>query len=206
MNARCLFFYGLLTTDVILLSGCVTGTLWQSGEFANYHEPATPANLILYASGNSQDVLVEYDESRENSDRIKRRAYWMERNSSRVRHSHKPRFVSLKKSERLSSIPIRSAESADETSPETVYAVISTNGQSFVVHIEDGVRGPYELPVYADMSGRTKQVLLTPVTVTADLAIIGTFVALSAFSHSVVLPSDLWPQLTLGRKPDTCPP
>ena len=33
--------------------------------------------------------------------------------------------------------------------------------------------GKYELPVYADASGRVKQVKLTPITVAAEMTIVG---------------------------------
>ena len=60
------------------------------------------------------------------------------------------------------------------------YAVASTNGQAFTLNSAGKELGAYELPVYRDASGRVKQVLLTPVTVAADLTIVGGILALAA--------------------------
>jgi hypothetical protein len=181
MNARCLFCYSLLATNVILLSGCATSTLWQTGQFVNYHEPATPANLRLYKSGDSQDVLVVYDESRENNDGITRRAYWLEPNSDRVRERQKPHFVKVKSEKDLVLIPVGDSGVSSSAATNAVCAVVSTNAQSFVLRSPKDEKGPYQLPVYADASGRTKQILLTPVTVAADLTIVGGYLFVFAW-------------------------
>ena len=171
----------LFIGPVLLLSGCATSTLWQTGQFANFHEPATPPNLSLFKSSHPNDVLVEYDESRENDDFIRRRAYWLERNTGRVRDRQKPRFVSVDHGNDL--IPIPLANSPPSTTPagDGLCAVASTNGQSFALYSIDQEKGPYQLPVYADASGRTKQVLLTPITVAADLTIIGGYLFVYAW-------------------------
>ena len=60
----------------------------------------------------------------------------------------------------------------DTNVPPAVYAVISTNTQSFTIYSnEQGTN--HDLPVYNDGWGRTDRIALTPVAVVADLTIIG---------------------------------
>ena len=170
----------LLAGQIILLTGCATSTLWETGQFANYHEPANPANVRLFQTTNSADLLVEYDEARESDERIQRRAYWLEHNFARVRSRRKPQFVSPSQYHALSPIPV--ANSAVSPEPASIYAILATNDQSFVLPTINQEKGPYQLPVYTDATGRTKQVLLTPLTVAADFTIIGGYLFMEAWS------------------------
>ena len=68
----------VLLAAVAMFSGCATSALWEDGQFARFHEPATPANLQLFHASQREAVLVQYDESREGDDAIRRRAYWLE--------------------------------------------------------------------------------------------------------------------------------
>lgn len=52
-------------------------------------------------------------------------------------------------------------------------AVVAPNGQDFTLYSGARKMGDHELPVYRDASGRTQQVLLTPLAVAADLTIVG---------------------------------
>src|SRR4030095_8859021 len=83
---------------MILLSGCATSALWEEGRFARFHEPATPSNLQLFQPGQREAVLVQYTESLEGDEAIRRRAYWLEPDSEPVRNPHKPSFVSVETS------------------------------------------------------------------------------------------------------------
>jgi hypothetical protein len=171
----------LLAMQCLLSGGCATGALWEEGRFARYHEPAVPPNLRL--SQMNEEVLVEYDESLEESDITQRRAYWLSPNISRVEQRRRPQFVESSTYEKL--VPIQIAQ--PPTSPDLqeighYWAEAGTNGYSFTLHSGDTTVGSYELPVYADASGRTKQILLTPITIVADLTIVGGFIFVMAWS------------------------
>ncbi len=163
----------LLAAAVILFNGCATSALWEDGRFARFHEPATPRNLQLFHSGQREAVLVQYDESREGDESIRRRAYWLEPGREPVKNPHKPGFVSIKTARGLSPIPVVDSPAATSPTHPGFYAVLGTNGVDFSLRSGEATVGSYELPVYEDASGKTKQVLLTPLAVAADLTIIG---------------------------------
>ena len=162
------------------MNGCATATLWESDRFARFHEPARPVNLRVYQSQSKSDVLVQYDEWREDKDVPRRRTYWL---GEPVRNPHKPNFVSSKKARGLKEVPIFTDPVPDATSDSGLYAVTTTNKVDFTLYYGAKKLADYELPVYADASGRTKQVLLTPLAVTADLTLIGGWVFLEAWAN-----------------------
>jgi hypothetical protein len=87
-------------------------------------------------------------------------------------------FVSLERKQGLAAIPVpQSPPASDGSLLAGLYAIASTNGNGFTLYSASKELGSYELPVYRDASGRTKQVLLTPLTVTADVTIIGGLLA-----------------------------
>lgn len=178
-----------LATLAFLLGGCATPALWEEGRFARYHEPADSPNLRLFQSNHGSDILVEYDEIREGSESVRHRAYWLEPNAERLTERRKPKFVGDDRARSLEPIPVfMSPAPLFPPAGGGSYAVISTNGHAFTVFSPDKKMDEYELPVYRDASGRIKQVLLTPATVTADLTIVGGVVA------AWCLPA-LWPAL-----------
>src|SRR5258706_13227987 len=91
-----LLLCGFLATLALLLGGCATPALWEEGRFARNHEPADRPNLRLFKSNHSSDILVEYDETREGSESILRRAYWLEPNLEQLRNRPKPEFIPAK--------------------------------------------------------------------------------------------------------------
>src|SRR2546422_999205 len=109
MNPWKLGWLIMLATQGLFLGGCATSALWEEGRFARYHEPANPPNLRLFHSSQRQDVLVEYDETRDTDEAIRRRAYWLDRNAARLRDRSKPRFVSVKDTKNLTPIPVVAA-------------------------------------------------------------------------------------------------
>jgi len=167
----------LLAAQTLWLSGCATSTLWEEGQFARYHEPADPQRLQLFYSAARKDVLVEFNESYEGSDRIRRRAYWVEPNQSRTRARRKPEFVSLQESAGLTPIPVFTLMEPGQPAGETLYAVSSTSGHSLTLYAGEKQLQSFDLPVYRDKSGLTKQVLLTPPAVVADATIVAGVVA-----------------------------
>jgi hypothetical protein len=167
----------VLACQGAFLSGCTTA-LWEKERFARCHWPANPPNLQLFYSQSARDVLVAYDEQREGDTKIERRAYWAARNRRRIDDERKPSFVSPAKYQNLAEIPL-----ADNGAPPSAWpgqwAVFSTNGLSFTLHLAN--EGPlvHMLPVYYVGSGqRVKQVLLTPLAVAVDATVVGGVAAL----------------------------
>jgi hypothetical protein len=164
----------ILAALAVLLSGCATPALWEEGRFARYHEPADAPKLQIFRAKDGSDFLVEYDESRDGSDSLRKRAYWLKPNLERLADRRKPRFVRSDQSTSLEPIAIFGPPGplvppADADS----YAVVLTNSHAFTIWAQGKKLDEYELPVYLDASGRVKQLLLTPAAVTADVTIVG---------------------------------
>jgi hypothetical protein len=169
----------LIACQAVLLSGC-TSVLWEKETFARCHWPASRPNLRLFYSESARDVLVEYEEASEGATAVQRRAYWLEPNVLRVAEGRQPRFVSITNAQDLAAVPVvDDPASPPASSYRGLYAVVATNGQSFILH--PGAKAPtvYRLPMYYVGSGqRVKQVLLTPFAVAVDATIVGGLVAI----------------------------
>jgi|SRR6266853_969058 len=164
----------LLSAQAMLVGGCATSKVWEAGQFARFHEPAIPSNVLLFDSIERGDVLVEYDEWRDGDERIRRRAYWLEQNTARLQAHQNPRFVTAPHDSDLSPIPAIEAPPTSRDRPAAHHCAIISN-QAFALYSGENKTGTYELPVYADASGRVKQVAITPLAVAADLTIVGGF-------------------------------
>ena len=81
--------------------------------------------------------------------------------------------MSIKTARGLSPIPVIDSPAATSPAHSGFYAVLETNGVDFSLRSGEATMGSYELPVYEDASAKTKQALLTPLAVVADLTIIG---------------------------------
>jgi hypothetical protein len=164
----------LLAAQAWLLGGCATGAVWETGRFSRFHEPAVPSNLTLFHSSQAKDILVVYDECREGTDAVRRRAYWLEPSTRNLLEGRPPRFVSLDAAKGLPGVPVVQCLPASPLpSPQGLFAVASTNSPGFTLFCTDKTLTYHQLPVYADSSGKVKQVLLTPFAVVADLSIVG---------------------------------
>jgi hypothetical protein len=175
----------LIVCQAVLLSGC-TSALWEKERFARCHWPASPPNLRLFYSETARDVLAEYDEASQGTTAVQRRAYWLEPNARAVAAGRPPRFVSLTNAQDLVVVPVTDNPASPPSAADRgLYAVVSTNGQSFSLcpgQKEPTVCG---LPVYYTGSGqRVKQVLLTPFAVATDVTIIGGVLFVMVFSHA----------------------
>jgi hypothetical protein len=147
------------------LCGCATKVLWESDGFSGFNEPARTTNVQVFKC--DSDWMVRYDEANDNSDRIRRRAYFARANADAVGQGQRPRFI-------RGNVANRCVE---------LCAVVSEDARSFTLYQGETKIGTFALPVYAAPSGRIKQVLLTPLTVVADATIIGGFIGLHAWSH-----------------------
>ena len=155
----------------LLTSGCVTNALWNKTQLDAWNEPANDANVHLFEAFQQKDFLVVYDEYSERHDSIHTRAYFL--NQKGVAQGQKPHFVSARLSHKLPPVPIfQTLPESDTNFSQTIYAVISTNRQSFTIY-SGKEKTDYSLAVYNDGRGQIARIALTPVAVTADLTIVG---------------------------------
>jgi hypothetical protein len=169
---------GFLAIQIVFCSGC-TSALWEGGTFARRYGPASPANLRLSYSNERRDILVQYDESKEESANITHRCYWLEANKSQIESARKPHFVSPKAAAGL--ISIRAGVTpALQTQPRSkeLYVVSRREGDFFSLYSGDALLGEFKLPVYAGGSQKVKQVLLTPPAAIADATLVGALIGI----------------------------
>jgi hypothetical protein len=87
----------------------------------------------------------------------------------------RPHFVSANLASRLPPVPVFA--SVTTNAPEMYYAV-TTNGGNFTLFFDRRELDSYPLPSYNDRIGRLERAAWTPLTVTADLTIVGGILAL----------------------------
>ncbi len=166
----------LLVAQVAFLSGC-TSAVWDKRTFAHDYRPAIPSNLRLCYSKARTDLLVQYDERREQDGRIVSRCFWLEPNTPRINSEVKPRFVSSKQTDGLEFIPVSETRlDAPPVSLNGLYAVARGGDDFFMLYFGNEQTERYKLPVYRGRSQRVKQVLLTPFAVAVDITIIGAII------------------------------
>ena len=168
---------------VLAASGCATKQLWERGSVSAFNEPAPEPRLRLYQVPPRQDVLVVYEEFSERKAKVRTRAYFLKESTPLIEHGRRPHFVDAASARKLEPL---SAERVDNkrirpTQPG-LCAMVITNDRNFTLWLDGQSVSDHELPVYDDGSGRVKQVLLTPVTVVADLTIVGGCLFLLAWS------------------------
>lgn len=169
---------------MLLLNGCITKQLWEQKAFC---EPASPPNLELSFDRQRKDVLVQYDEISERSYKTRHRAYFLYENLKRLENRHRPRFVSPVPS--LIPLQILAPEqSSGVYLDQELYAISATNSTSFALYSNGRELGSYELPVYRDGVQLAGQIALTPLTVTADVVIVGTVVGVILWAETGFYP------------------
>src|SRR5215475_9823664 len=89
---RNFFLLLLLVLQAPLWAGC-TAMLWERSTFSNYYHAAGPPNLQLYYSDERNDLLVQYNESRNKEKKVRTRYYWLEPNVKLTGAGRKPIFV-----------------------------------------------------------------------------------------------------------------
>jgi hypothetical protein len=159
----------------LLASGCVTHKLWTEAALDEWNEPAANPELRLFQNANHDDFLVVYEEFSERHYTNRTRAFFLHPNEQRLAQHRYPEFVNIKASCHLLPVPVFLL--APTNPPESVYAV-TTNLSRFT--IISGVRevGSYALPLYNDGVGQVQRIAWTPLTVTADISIVGGIVAI----------------------------
>ena len=159
----------------LLTGGCATNALWNKTDLDAWNEPAQNADVRLFDARHKKDFLVVYDEYSERHDSIYTRAYFLNQNQKGVAQGQKPHFINARLSHKLPPVPIFQALPESNTNfSQTIYAVISTNKQSFSIY-SGKEKTDYSLAVYNDGRGQIYRIALTPVAVTADLTIVGGF-------------------------------
>ena len=157
----------------------LTYKLWDSPDMRRFNEPASNPNLELFRSAKTNDVLVQYDEVRENSDTVQRRAYFLFRNERQIKAGRKPSFVKPGKDAGMKPMPLAYGDLLSTNVPamDGNYAMASANSNRFTVHLDAQRMGPYELPVYERKTGQVQRSVLTPFAVAGDVVMVGVVAA-----------------------------
>jgi hypothetical protein len=164
------------SASIFLLNGCATKALWNE---SNFYEPASPPNLRLSVAPTRRDVLVEYDEFSERTDRVRRRAYFLDANARRLEKQRKPHFVNPARYRDLQTILL-----AVEPSPGISDQLHATWSRDTLAIHSGGQVTSHLLPVYFDPVTRTKQVLLTPPAVIVDATLLSAMWAFILWAES----------------------
>ena len=157
-----------------------TGRLWENRTFESFYEPAPGTNVEVYRSLRPDDYLVAYDESHETSDKIRRRAFYLNASVERINQGKKPSFVSPRKAAGLEAVPVI-PEAAIQSELKTngiVSISISADGQRLMVQEPDGEKVEFRLPTYPAASGPALRVALTPLAVVGDTVLVASIVGI----------------------------
>jgi hypothetical protein len=168
----------------LLATGCdsvrtesFTGRLWTNWSVEHY-QPAPRPEVKMFQRRDSQEILVEYIEQREKTGATHHRAYLLLANQGRVQDLKKPRFVSVKPGPDVTMIPVELSDHINLSAP--IWAELTPDAEGFRF-FRDGVPTDwYHLPVYLDKRDEAERILLTPVTVTADAAVVGAVIGVFA--------------------------
>lgn len=159
------------------LSGCATHALWTEANLDAYKEPVAIPDLRLFDTKKDNDLLVVYNEYSERNDAVRIRAYLLNQNAECIKQNKRPHFVSAKLTNSLPSVPVFHAPVESGTNlPHTFYAIIQTNNQSFLLYSDGREINSYDLPVYNDGKGNIERVALMPISMVADVTIVGGFI------------------------------
>jgi hypothetical protein len=155
----------------LLTSGCVTHKLWSESKMDEWNEPAGDPNLRLFRAAKQGDFLVVYDEYSDRHCTTQPRAFFLLQNQKLLAQNHRPHFVSTNAACKLSPVPVFCP--APTQVSNSLYAVTASNGGHFTIISGNHELGSYALPAYDDGVGRMERIAWTPLTVTADLTIVG---------------------------------
>lgn len=175
--ARKSLLLALLAVPLVFGCGC-TSVLWDKETFAHHYRPARLSGPRFFYSEERKDILVQYEESKDGETNSRLRNYWLEANMQRVNTDRRPRFASVTATNRLARIPAGEAAPRPTVAGQTqLYAMARPDDEYFRLYSGAEEIGIYKLPVYASVSQKAKQVLLTPFAVAIDATIIGGVIA-----------------------------
>src|SRR5262245_50848226 len=165
----------------LLSSGCLTKSLWQP---ESRHAAANP-NLTLSTTEDSSDVLVQYDERQ--SDKIRRRSYWLFEYNSEKGGTGKPHFVRPKSYTNMVLVPIPLTELAMLDSIESAagFVALPTEEKSFELQRYGAPLGRFYLPTYSvDAKPTFGRIVLTPLAAVADgVGLVGAGIGMGAADY-----------------------
>ena len=166
----------------ISLTGCETVKeyslsykLWTNDEMRSFAEPAADPRLALFANRRGEGVLVQYDETSEKNEQVRRRAYFLEPNAERITQHEKPRFVDPQASATMSPVPQTQTRAwvTNVAAGQTPLTAWTENGRDFSLLRDGEVDGPYALPVYQESNATLVRVTLTPFAAAGDTVMVG---------------------------------
>ena len=173
----------------IALTGCETVKecslsykLWSNSEMTSFAEPASDPHLALFANRIGDDVLVQYDETCEKNEQVRRRAYFLEPNAERIAQHKKPCFVDPQAITAMNPVPQSQTRAwvTNVVPGQTSLATWSENGRDFSLLRNGNVDGPYALPVYRESNSTFIRVTLTPFAAVGDAVMVGVVAAVVA--------------------------
>ena len=164
----------LLLLTCMLSQGCSTYYVWRGdSDFDVFHEPSSPSNLRVYSVASKHDFLIVYDEISPWHKLPVRRAYLASKNEWKIRHNSRPSFVKLQLTNSLPNLPV--FQMTDSLPPlfNAREFVVERSDKSVEIFESGKVEALAELPTYPSGIGNTKRILLTPLTLAADVTILG---------------------------------
>jgi len=172
-----------------LMTGGCTGLLWHYTDWTD--RPAINPNLRLFQAERQKDLLVVYDEYSERNKTVLSRAYLLYKNQERVEQNQRPDFVGVRMAQKLPAVTVFQ----DSTPPETnslprLYAVVSTNTESFLVCSNHQTVSSHNLPMYTDPVGEAERNALMPFAITVDVSL----VAGAIYCWLISPKTDTWPR------------
>ena len=180
-----LFFLSLLP----LLTGGCTGFLWTNADWSD--RPAINPKFRLFQAERQKDLVVVYDEYSERTRSIRARAYLLYKNQSRVEQNLRPHFVGIRMVQGLATVPVfQDPIPPDTNSLPVLYAVVSTNTESFLVCSNHQTVGSHTLPIYTDPVSVVERNALSPVAVTVDVVL----VAGAIYCWVIAPKTETWPR------------
>ncbi len=197
----------LLVCLVPCLSGCLTRKLWD--EYPIDHYFASPnAELQLFHSADSTDVLVSYNEEHDNNAVVRRRSYYLFANLEKLNARHKPNFIIVPIPANLQPIPIdleptTNINSIGETG---MWASFSPYTRSFRLFSEKGEIGAYPLPSYTSFRSECGRLALMPLALTGDVVICASVVgAVAGYRIGGRVPRGCTSNFTIPKTPPESP-
>ena len=180
---------GMVTSGCQSVEDCsLTYRVWN-GELGHRRlsMPAPEPRLALFEAPSASDILVQYDSLNEVGGKIRRRAYWLQKNQPKILNGKKPDFVNPAIAAGLEAIPVLSRNNdatnqaapavASEPSPAGLHAELMPDKGQFSLFLEDRAE-TYRLPIYNQKSGVALQVALTPLAVLGDTVMVAGVAAL----------------------------
>ena len=140
-----------------------------------WNSPATNPNLRLFHDSRQDDFLVVYDEYSSRHYTTNTRAFFLYQNQKPLDEHTRPHFVSTNLVGGLPPVPVFSLMTTNVEGP---FFAVNMNSENFTLFSDRRKSGSYSLPFYNDGVGRLERTAWTPLTVTADLTIVGGFLAL----------------------------